>query len=78
MNVPGFTRRSFLGATIGGTVTAIIPRSTYSVESNKPGFPCLPNDGTVRDKFWIWGGAPDATNDDWGHAGGLIRSVRSG
>lgn len=62
------SRRSLLRATAAGTALLAGVPIAWPAEEPKGGFPCLPADGTVRDRLWIWGGAPGATNDDWGHA----------
>lgn len=62
------SRRSLLQATAAGTALLAGVQIAWPAEEPKGGFPCLPADGTVRDRLWIWGGAPGATNDDWGHA----------
>lgn len=67
MNRPELNRRRFLGTAVAGTALAVGTHQAYSA-TNARGFPCLPEDGTVRDCMWIWGGAPGATNDEWGHA----------
>lgn len=61
-------RRAFLGTAVAGTALAAgVPNASRAANSGA-GFPCTPADGTVRDRIWIWGGAPGATNDEWGHA----------
>jgi len=67
MNRAELSRRGFLGASVYGTVLAAGSPTTLAAIDTGGGFPCLPEDGTVRDRMWIWGGAPGATNDDWGH-----------
>ena len=62
-----FSRRGFLGAALAGTAGLASAPAACAAEPAR-GFPCLPADGTVRDRLWIWGGAPGATNDEWGHA----------
>lgn len=62
------TRRSFWGATVAASALAAGSADAFSPVDRCGGFPCLPQDGTVRDRLWIWGGAPGATNDEWGHA----------
>lgn len=62
------SRRSFLGAAGAATAMAAGSPRAFSASGGGRGFPCLPDEGTVRDRIWIWGGAPGATNDDWGHA----------
>ncbi len=62
------SRRSLLQATAAGTALLAGVPIAWPAEEPKGGFPSLPADGTVRDRLWIWGGAPGATNDDWGHA----------
>ncbi|NLS92619.1 MAG: hypothetical protein GXX96_10715 [Planctomycetaceae bacterium] len=68
MNRPQLHRRAFLTTAAAGTVFAAASPRGLSAESGRAPFPCLPADGTVRDRLWIWGGAPGATNDEWGHA----------
>jgi len=49
----------------------------FSADSRDGGFPGLPKDGTVRDRLWIWGGAPGATNDEWGHAASRMTAAEA-
>lgn len=68
MNRVALSRRGFLGTTVCGTALAAGAAQASAATGSGRGFPGLPEDGTVRDRIWIWGGAPGATNDDWGHA----------
>lgn len=60
-------RRAFLQVAAAGAMCLAAPLPAFSGEPQRGGFPGLPEDDTVRDRLWIWGGAPGATNDEWGH-----------
>lgn len=77
MNRAGLTRRSFLGATAAGTILAAGSPKAFSADNRDGSFPGLPKDGTVRDRLWIWGGAPGATNDEWGHAASRMTAAEA-
>ncbi len=62
------SRRGFLGGAAATAVLVADWRYAISAEPQNAPFPGRPNEGTVRDRLWIWGGAPGATNDEWGHA----------
>ena len=77
MNRSGLTRRGFLGATAAGTILVAGSAKASSADRRDGGFPGLPKDGTVRDRLWIWGGAPGATNDEWGHAASRMTAAEA-
>ncbi len=68
MNRAQLNRRSFLGATACTAALAAGTTDAWAGGAAGRNFPAVPDDGVVRDRLWIWGGAPGATNDDWGHA----------